>query len=81
MASRFFLFCLMLIVASMMSTSTIPVEAHRLLKRPNPTNTNHLFGKEMFPTILLPKLIEPELRKPKRGLLQIDIHPTFGAVP
>ncbi|KNA07112.1 hypothetical protein SOVF_174870 [Spinacia oleracea] len=76
MASRFFLFCLMFIAVSMMTSVTLPATAHRLLKLPNPTNTNHIFEEILIPTILMPKL-----RNPKRSLLQIDIHPTIGNVP
>ncbi|KNA07207.1 hypothetical protein SOVF_173990 [Spinacia oleracea] len=81
MASRLFLFCVMIIVgAMMMSTSTLPVAAHRPLKLPN-----HL-SEEMIPTVLipnheLPKPTMSEFRKPKRGLLQVNIYPTLGAVP
>ncbi|KNA11470.1 hypothetical protein SOVF_134980 [Spinacia oleracea] len=81
MASRLFLFCVMIIVgAMMMSTSTLPVAAHRPLKLPN-----H-FSEEMIPTVLIPnhELPKPttmsEFRKPKRGLLQVSIYPTLGAV-
>ncbi|KMT01249.1 hypothetical protein BVRB_9g212670 [Beta vulgaris subsp. vulgaris] len=96
MSSHFSLFCLMLLAIGMMSTVTLPVAAHRLLKLSNPTlpkllDPNHL-PQEILPTILLPRLTTPtvselpkptlpKLRKPKRSLLQIDIHPTVGAVP
>ncbi|KNA05660.1 hypothetical protein SOVF_188290 [Spinacia oleracea] len=70
MASRLSLICVMLIVTLMMTTVTLPVAAHRLL--PNPTN--HFSDETTTNTM-------PELRNPKRALLQIDVHPTVGAVP
>lgn len=85
----------MFLAIGMMSTVTLPVAAHRLLQLSKPTlpkllDPNHL-PEEMLPTVLprlttptvseLPKPTLPELRKPKRSLLQVDIHPTVGAVP
>lgn len=84
----------MFLAIGMMSTVTLPVAAHRLLQLSKPTlpkllDPNHL-PEEMLPTVLLPRLTTvpelpkptlPELRKPKRSLLQVDIHPTVGAVP